>query len=139
MKAVQFFHMWLFIFEKQLVYKGQMIWKANCRAANSSKKRTNEFIFTSMWHVFIRFLEEIEDTSKSFQNNLTFSYFIYNRLLIDLKHQSFKKAKSHVYWSRLQMIIWPSGCSGFFLKISEYIRKQSNSSNNSAQVLYWYM
>ena len=35
--------------------KGQLISKANCQAVNSSKKRTNEFVFTTMQHVFIRF------------------------------------------------------------------------------------
>ena len=48
--------------------KGQIISKANCQAMNSSKKRTNEFVFTTMRHVFVRFLEEIEDTKKSFRN-----------------------------------------------------------------------
>ena len=38
----------------------------------SSKKRTNEFVFTTMRHLFIRFLEEIEDTQKTFRNDLTF-------------------------------------------------------------------
>ena len=33
----------------------------------------NEFIFTIMRRVFVRFLEEIEDTKKTFQNYLTFS------------------------------------------------------------------
>ena len=42
--------------------KGQLISKANCQAVNSSKKRTNEFVFTTMRPVFVRFLEEIEDT-----------------------------------------------------------------------------
>ena len=46
--------------------KGQLISKANCQAEDSSKKRTNEFIFTSMRHVFICFLEEIEDSKKAF-------------------------------------------------------------------------
>ena len=36
--------------------KGQLISKANCQAEDSSKKQTNEFVFTSMWRV--RFLEE---------------------------------------------------------------------------------
>ena len=47
--------------------KGQLISKANCQAVNSSKKRTNEFVFTSL------FLEEIEDSKKGFRNYLTFS------------------------------------------------------------------
>ena len=52
--------------------KGQLISKANCQAKNSSKKRTNEFNFTTMRLVFARFLEEIEDTKKTFRNYLTF-------------------------------------------------------------------
>ena len=49
--------------------KGQLILKANCQAVNSSKKRTNEFgFFTTMRRVFVRFLEEIEDTKKTFRN-----------------------------------------------------------------------
>ena len=39
--------------------KGQLISKANCQAVNSSKKRTNEFVYTTMRRVFICFLEEI--------------------------------------------------------------------------------
>ena len=54
------------------MFKGQLISKANCKAANSSKKRTNEFDFTTMQLVFVRFLEEIEDTKKTFRNYLTF-------------------------------------------------------------------
>ena len=37
---------WLKILFENL--KGQLISKANCQAMNSSKKRTNEFVFTSM-------------------------------------------------------------------------------------------
>ena len=54
------------------VSKGQLISKANCQAVNSSKKRMNEFVFTSMRRVFVRFLEEIEDSEKTFRNYLTF-------------------------------------------------------------------
>ena len=42
--------------------KGQLISKANCQVVNSSKKRMNEFVSTTMPRVLIRFLEEIEDT-----------------------------------------------------------------------------
>ena len=48
--------------------KGQLISKAN-----SSKKQRNEFIFFSMRPVFVRFLEEIEDSKEAFRNYLTFS------------------------------------------------------------------
>jgi hypothetical protein len=41
--------------------KGQLISKVNCQVMNSSKKRTNEFVFTTMRRVF----EEIEDTQKN--------------------------------------------------------------------------
>ena len=53
--------------------KGQLFLKANCQAVNSSKKRTNEFVFTTMRRVFIRFLEEIKDSKKAFRDYLTFS------------------------------------------------------------------
>ena len=52
--------------------KGQLISKANFQAVNSSEKQTNEFVFTTMQHVFVRFLEEIEDTKNTFRNYLTF-------------------------------------------------------------------
>ena len=52
--------------------KGQLISKANCQAMNSSKTRMNEFIFTTMRRVFVRFLEEVEVTKKTFRNYLTF-------------------------------------------------------------------
>ena len=48
--------------------KGQLILKANCQATNSFKKRTNEFDFTTMRLVFVRFLEEIEDNKKTYRN-----------------------------------------------------------------------
>ena len=54
--------------------KGQLILKANCQAEDFSKKRTNEFVFNTMSPVFIRFLEEIEDSKKAFWNYLTFSW-----------------------------------------------------------------
>ena len=47
--------------------KGQLISKVNCQAVNSSKKQTNEFVFTGMGRVFVSFLEEIEDTKKHFE------------------------------------------------------------------------
>ena len=53
---------------KKLDIKGQLISKANCQAVNSSNLRTNEFVFTTMRRVFVRFLEEIEDTKYAFRN-----------------------------------------------------------------------
>ena len=49
--------------------KGHLISKANCQVVISSKKRTNEFVFTTMRRVFVRFLEEIEDTKRHFEIN----------------------------------------------------------------------
>ena len=50
------------------ILKDQLILKANCQAVNSSKKQMNEFVFTTMQRVFVRFLEEIEVTKKTFRN-----------------------------------------------------------------------
>ena len=44
----------------------QLILKENCQAVNSSKKQTIEFVFTSMQHVFVHFLKEIEDSKQTF-------------------------------------------------------------------------
>ena len=46
--------------QRELSYsvKGQLISKTNCQAEDSPKKRTNEFVFTSVLHVFVRFLGE---------------------------------------------------------------------------------
>ena len=44
-----------FGFHGHRVIKGQLILKANCQAEDSSQKRTNEFVFTGMRCVFVRF------------------------------------------------------------------------------------
>ena len=54
--------------EMKYIAKGQLISKANCQAVNFSKKRTNESVSTTMRRVFVRCLEEIEDTKKAFRN-----------------------------------------------------------------------
>ena len=41
-----------------LIVKGQLISKTNCQPEDSSKKGTNEFVFTTVQSVFVRFLEE---------------------------------------------------------------------------------
>ena len=53
--------------------KGQLFSKANCQAEGSSKKQTNEFVFTSMRRVSVRFLEESSARKKTFRDCLTFS------------------------------------------------------------------
>ena len=57
---------------------------------NSSKKQTNEFVFTTMRRVFVRFLEEIEDTKKTFRNYLTFSKLSEVKKLQLKKKEAFK-------------------------------------------------
>ena len=52
--------------------KGQLISKRNSQAEDSPKKRTNEFVFTSMRRVFVRFLGESSARKKSFRDYLTF-------------------------------------------------------------------
>ena len=55
--------------------KGHLISKANCQAEDSSKKRKNEFVFTSMRRVFVRFLEDSSARKKTFWDHLTFNLF----------------------------------------------------------------
>ena len=54
-------------FGTKILTKGQIISKGNCQAVKSSKKQTNEFVFTTM-QCFCLFLEEIEGTKKTFRN-----------------------------------------------------------------------
>jgi hypothetical protein len=57
--------------------KGQIISKRLLVSSDSSKKRTNEIGFFCLTvlknNLFVRFLEESEDTKKSFRNYLTFN------------------------------------------------------------------
>ena len=48
--------------------KGQTNSKLFFQADVSSKKRTNKFDFTTCLLVFVRFLEESENTKKTFRN-----------------------------------------------------------------------
>ena len=52
----------------QQYVEGQTKLKWFFQADVSSKKWTNEFDFTSIRLVLVRFLEEIEDAKKTFQN-----------------------------------------------------------------------
>ena len=52
------YHLIYLKLRKSKLTKGQLISKANCQAEDSSKKQTNEFVFTSMRRVFVHFLEE---------------------------------------------------------------------------------
>ena len=51
----------------ELPAKGQLISKTNYQAEDSPKKRTNEFVFTSMRRVFVRFLGESSARKKRFE------------------------------------------------------------------------
>ena len=53
--------------------KGQLISRADCQAEDSPKKRTNEFVFTSVQQLFVRFLGESSASNKTFRDFLTFS------------------------------------------------------------------
>ena len=55
-----------------MLFKGQLISKRNSQAEDSPKKRTNEFVFTSMRRVFVRFLGKSSARKKSFRDYLTF-------------------------------------------------------------------
>ena len=64
-------------FQPILIFKGQLISKYLFGIFNSPKKRMKKFNFTTMipqvdLFSFV-FLEEIEDTKKTFRNYLTFS------------------------------------------------------------------
>ena len=50
------------VLTKYVDYKGQLISKWFFGLSISSKKRTNEFDFTTKRLVFVRFLEEIDDS-----------------------------------------------------------------------------
>ena len=54
------------LLEVSIVAKGQLISKWFLGSSISSKKQSNEFVFNSMRHVFVRFLEEIDDPKKPF-------------------------------------------------------------------------
>ena len=57
-----------------------MISKGLLVSSNSSKKRKNEFVFTTMTNSFVRFLGEFEDNKTSFRNYLTFTYMAFSNL-----------------------------------------------------------
>ena len=47
----------------------------------------NEFVFTSMRPVFVCFLEEVEDTKKTFRNYLTFNARGKNNIYLVVEHE----------------------------------------------------
>jgi hypothetical protein len=73
--------------------KGNLISKANCQAKDSSKKRMNEFVFTSKRRVFVRFLEESSARNKTFRDYLTFNPLNKNVALFVQLEKCFSFAK----------------------------------------------
>ena len=68
MQRLTYFHFFCFTFTTICVgHKGQLISKENCQAEDSSKKRTNEFVFTSVRRVFVCFLEESSAGKKRYE------------------------------------------------------------------------
>ena len=57
----------IFKFKAVINIKGQLISKKIVKAEDSSKKRTNEFVFTSMRRVFVRFFEEFSARKNRFE------------------------------------------------------------------------
>ena len=50
------------------VAKGQLILKAKCQAMNSSKRRRNELVFTTMQRVFGFFWKTLKTTKRHFES-----------------------------------------------------------------------
>ena len=70
--------------------KGQLISKANWQAEDSPKKRTNEFVFTTMRRVFVRFLGESSAWLVCFRNLLTFmSFFFFLQSTLEASYTKF--------------------------------------------------
>ena len=66
--------------------KGQLISKADYQAKDSSKKRTNEFVFTSMRRVFVHFFEESLARKKTFRDYLTFNQSMKSALTLNTQN-----------------------------------------------------
>ena len=99
------------------IAKDQLISKAKCQAVNSSKKRTNEFIFTTMRRVFVCF----DDTKKFFWNYLTFTFsFLHWYHLISLLH---------IFWSTLNTrhhhILTQTSRGSSFIVVVDFLKNLS--------------
>ena len=57
-----------FFYLNRNVTKGHLISKTNCKAEDSPKKRTNEFVFTTVRRVFVHFLGESSAWLVCFRN-----------------------------------------------------------------------
>ena len=66
------------VWKNTYIAKGQTSSKWFFQADVSSKKRTNKLCFTTCRLVFVRILEESEETRNTFQNKLTFRRFLSN-------------------------------------------------------------
>ena len=90
--------------------KGQLISKANCQAEDSSKKRTNEFVFTSIRRVFVRFFEESSAREKTFRDYLTFKDL--QKKLDSLFHSSSAYCGLKGCVERIYFCAWCRGLQG---------------------------
>ena len=113
------------------VSKGKLILKASCQAEDSSKNRTNEFVFTGMRHVFVRFFWRILGQKKTFRDYLTFILLTRSRKKIEnckpqlLFSQNCFVAQK-IWFTLLSIIFSPS----FVLKITLIISNQKHSNRN---------
>ena len=80
--------------KKIIVPKGQVILKWFLGSSISFKKRTNEFVFTSMRHVFVRFLGESLARKKHFEIIWPLST-IYEKRKTNMDFELFFKVPCH--------------------------------------------
>ena len=96
--------------------KGQTISKWFFQAKVSSKKWANEFYFTTMkaQHVFVRFLEEIEDTKTTFWNKLIFISSLFYVLMLWMLQSTFTLCSTvadQLVWLPIKKLAAPDGAS----------------------------
>ena len=121
-------HCWLYILRKYFFdlisvwmtritpVKGQLISNANCQSLNSSKNQTNEFVFTSMRRVFVRFLEEIEDSTETFWNYLTFNW-VFRKGIVSKRNASGSKPTIKDFFNEIEQPLhfyWLASALGHF-------------------------
>ena len=122
------------------MFKGQLISKANCQALSSSKKRTYEFVFTSMRCVFVCFLEEIEDSIKAFRNYLTFNASDFGFRFLLFMHLNIRDIILHDFKNKFS--IFPSKIKFLmnYIKLVWFSKKMThNLTKRTAAVLITYL
>ena len=74
---------------------------------NSSEKQMNEFVFSSMRHVFVHFFDKIEDSKKAFRKYLTIEIPKKEENQRKIPMQLQNKVSLIVYNGRKRPTIWP--------------------------------